>query len=142
MERPFDTEQVNKHQRDVLPNRLSDDGATEDQILALAPPRGRSPAERELLAKTYPPVAEIATSTSRSFQFPIRSLLLLTLAVAIGMGGRTWVPAKVFAGILALIANVVIFGFELNRVEDRHARFITIWMCVACGIAVTIALFA
>jgi hypothetical protein len=56
--------------------RHADDRKIEDGDLVLAPPRGRSPAERELLAKTYPPVSDTESSVSTSLQFPIRSLLL------------------------------------------------------------------
>lgn len=127
-------------QRDIIAEVTGEDETMQGGDLRLAQPRGRSPAQRELYAKSHPPVSPTETPSSRPFQFPIWSLLLLTLAVAIGMAGRTWISAKVFAGLLAVIANIVIFWFELNQVEDRQTRFITICLCVALGIAITVAL--
>ena len=109
--------------------------------LVLGPTRGRSPAERELIAKTYPPVDDVGPAERRRFQFPIWSLMLLTLAVAIGLAGSTWVPAKVFAGVMALIANFVILRSEVTDVENPLFRHTTILLCVACGVAMCVALF-
>jgi hypothetical protein len=113
-----------------------------DAELVLMPPSGRSLAERESYAKTFPPVTDAALSEPRRFQFPISTLMLVSLAIAVGLAGRTWVPAKVFAGLLAVVANILVFSCEINDVDNPFLRRSVILTCVACGIAICVALFS
>ena len=129
---------------DIVPNEPSQGNADHEvssDDLVMAPPSGLSPSQREAYSKTYPPVAH-DEPTEKPFRFPIRSLLLLTLAIAIGLSGRTWVSAKIFAGILLVVANIVAFGVEIHRVDEPVVRSFVLWICVASAVALTVALFS
>ena len=114
---------------------------SDDPDLSLRPPQGRSPAEQERIAKIYPPVNEEETTPQSSFRFPIRSLLMFAAAVAVGLGGSNFISAKMFAGLLAIAANLVVFGMEFKQVDEPWMRSVMIWLCVACGVAIFMALF-
>ena len=131
---------MNSHRPRMNDDFTSDEDPETENDLVLAPPRGRSPSERERIAKNYPPVTDEKVPTRQSTQFPMRSLFLLTLAVAIGMAGRNFVSAKIFAGVLAVIVNFLVFGVEWKLIEDPWVQAVTTWLCVVCGVAVVIAL--
>lgn len=68
--------------------------------------------------------------------------MMLTLAVAVGIGGRNWIPAKTFAGILTVVATIIIFRVELHELDDTRINPITIGLFVACCSAILVALMS
>ena len=114
--------------------------ASGDEDVVLQAPQGRSPAERESLARTYEPVSQPEPPTPRAFQFPIRGLMILTLAIAVGLAGRNWLPAKAFAGLLTVTATIIIFTVEFRELGDTRINPITIVLFVACCAAILAAL--
>lgn len=117
----------------------SDSTVIEDVVLR--PSSGLSPSQRELRSKVYPPVGEQDTA-EQPLQYPLKGLLLLTLAVAIGFAGHQWVSAKIFAGLLGIVANILVFSSELSPTEEKSANAIGMFVCVALGAALIVALFA
>lgn len=80
-------------------------------------------------------------SAAGRFQFPIRGLMTLTLAIAIGLAGRNWLPAKTFAGLLTIAATIIIFRIELRDLGETRFDPLTILLVVACCAAMFAALF-
>ena len=122
------------------PDHAADVDADGHEPVELQPPGGRSRAETAAIARIYPPVTEDAPSKRSSFRFPISTLMLLTLAIAIGLSGHSWFSPQVFAGVLGIIANIVVFTFEWHQVDDPRLRTIMFMVCIASGVAIGIAL--
>ena len=117
----------------------SDDAAESDE-LAMRPPSGLSPSARELKSKVYPPVTDQEPENPR-LQYPISGLMLLTLAVAIGFAGHQYLSAKVFAGVLAIIANIFLYTSDFYWNEDPKVTALGTLICVALCAALVVALF-
>ena len=73
-------------------------------------------------------------------QFPVSSLFLLTAAVAIGFAGHRVLHPKLFAGMLAIVANIVVFGCEYHEIDDPRAKLCSVLVCAACAAAIVVAL--
>ena len=84
--------------------------------------------------------AKSRSPSTPAFQFPIRGLMVLTLAIAVGMAGRNWLPAKPFAGLLTAVATIIIFKVELRELDSPRINPLTIVLFVACCAAIFVAL--
>lgn len=115
----------------------SDEEASE---LLLRPASGLSPSQRELIAKTYEPVTDQTETKPSGFRFSIGGLLLITAAIAIGLSGSNWTSPRIFAGIMAILANLVVFTIELHGVDEPRIKWIAAVFCIACAAAIVTAL--
>lgn len=68
--------------------------------------------------------------------------MLVTLAIAFGLSGNSWYSPRAFAGIMAVIANLLIFWIEFNEVDHPLVRSIAAAFAVACAVAIVVALFS
>jgi len=85
-------------------------------------------------------LAEEPKLTRQTIRFPLHALFFLTLATAVGLSGHQLMPASVFAGSLAILANVVVFGVEFGEVDDPRWKLLAACICLSCGMAILVAL--
>jgi hypothetical protein len=105
-----------------------------EEDLPLAPADGLSENERTFKSRFYPPVEE-KTPERSSRQFSIRDLMLVTLFVAIGLGGGTVVPADRFAGFIGFVLAAGLFFRLFIPIENRWLNWTFGGIAVVYGCA-------
>lgn len=84
--------------------------------------------------------AKNAALRPNAIRFPILPPLLLPLAAALDLAGHQWVPVTVFADLLAILTNLILFSIEFGEIDEPRWKSLGACLCVPCGLAIIAAL--
>lgn len=76
---------------------------------------------------------------SPRLQFSLVELMVITLAVAVGMAGGTWMPPSMFAGVMSILAMVGLLAVHFFPPESRGGWLVWVTVFLAYFVAVLVA---
>ena len=113
-----------------------EDGVIED--FPLQPPDCPS---REQFSRGHEPIRlpELPLPPRPRFQFSMSDLMIVTLGVATGLAGGTWISAELFAAVLGLVTLIGLVLVHVNPPDTHFARLLWGTLVMAYVIAVAAA---
>ena len=111
----------------------------DNQDLVLLPPD--CPSREQLERHFAPPLRlEPEVQMPRWPQFSIADMMILTVGVAVGLAGGSWLPTDVFAAALGIITLLGLLVVNFHPPESRVAKLLWGTLVLAYVIAVMAAL--
>ena len=108
------------------PNNVNSEAAPDagEPEFSLTEPDGMAESERILRSRVYPPVSNAVLSGKGRGQFSLISVMAMIFFVALGLAGRNWMPASVFAGLLGLLTLLALLWVIVRPPESLAVRLI------------------
>ena len=93
----------------------------EEEEVALLPPD--CPSREQVALHLEPPDVTLPPPPApERFQFSMFDMMVMTIGVAVGLAGGTWMPPEVFAAVLGLVTLVGLVLVHVNPPETHATR--------------------
>lgn len=120
-------------------DRPASESAGDDELL-LRPPECPSSADfRRRFERTELPPTDVPPPDPR-FQFSLVELMVITLGVAVGLAGGTWMPPSMFAGVMSILAMAGLLAIHFYPPESRSGWLVWATVFLAYFVAVVVAI--
>ena len=108
------------------PNNVDREPAADsgEPDFTLAEPDGIGETERILRSRVYPPVTHDVSRGRSGRQFSLVSILVMIFFMGLGLAGRSWMPAPVFAGAMGVLAFLSLIWVVVRSPQSLAARLI------------------